>query len=640
MTTSPPPPPIQVVLDIGSSSVRGCVWCGMRFMGTIARERLQLHKDGTFSADETYAAITCCARDALDFAARLPGAAASTISVSVSVFACSWMGVDDHGAPLTPIYCYAFNGGNTRSVVEALKLECVDYSEFYDRVGAPLHPAYAATILRSTGPWPHVARWTSLTSWLAARWASVNLSEVGISLADCAWAGLLNWSSGAYDDEALAIAGLAPAEMLSIQRETFSVDCILTDGSPLHSSSSGNVTNLRIQLGLGDGAAATAASSAPWPSQTTVAITIGTSAAVRVILPLDVVQASLCSCGRTRASTTIVSSPTNALVAAGATLASQPQQRPHEPIPRDACCCPHCGGLMLHALGLWCYRVSSTECLLGGSMTDGGSAIALLSRSFETQSDARSDDCGTCPTQQPLTPSPVLCLPFWSGERSPGYNSAARACFVGLDAGNTTPAALQQAAMEGVCYHLRLLTERVMRVLAHSERRKHTGIIPALLPPQSHVIVALSGGACIHHPQLPRLLAAVLGRDVYLQEAPATSESAGAMASGPTVLLPSLCGNESESFASSAADESPPGDTIPAVFALNVPVSPPEVTSLGMHVRMFPESCASVRPGLLIPTPSPEEVAQFERGFRAFTLLYNALEPLHGSLEALLRRDM
>lgn len=94
--------------------------------------------------------------------------------------------------------------------------------------------------------------------------------------------------------------------------------------------------------------------------------------------------------------------------------------------------------------GLWAYRVDARSALLGGALNDVGRAVAWLEATLRL--DEVDLDAVLAADPDPATP---LVLPFFTGERSTGWASGARAVLSGVSAA-TTPAALARGVLEGV----------------------------------------------------------------------------------------------------------------------------------------------------------------------------------------------
>lgn len=181
----------------------------------------------------------------------------------------------------------------------------------------------------------------------------------------------------------------------------------------------------RFFLGIGDGAAANFGSKCDAYSTSEtfqrIAVTIGTSAAARVCLPLA-----------------IEATPTNSM-----------------DVP----------------FGLFCYRADKSRILVGGALTDGGSVIewarGLLNLQFaedfdsalEQISDQYFNNSNDIDLESSRSVNTVTMIPFLSGERSTGFRGSASACISGITR-DTTAIDILHGAFQGVtlrlgaCIHL------------------------------------------------------------------------------------------------------------------------------------------------------------------------------------------
>ncbi len=151
--------------------------------------------------------------------------------------------------------------------------------------------------------------------------------------------------------------------------------------------------------------------------------------------------------------------------------------------------------------GLWCYRVDRHSSLLGGALAEGGNVCVWLWNTLQVdRTSLESEVERIAPDSHGLT-----VLPFWFGERSPGYAGAARAAILGLTAA-TKPAEIVRATMEAVAYRLAIVAERLSPVCGA----------------QSPLIGC--GNALLSSPAWSQIVADVLGRPLRLS---AESESTG-----------------------------------------------------------------------------------------------------------------
>ena len=111
--------------------------------------------------------------------------------------------------------------------------------------------------------------------------------------------------------------------------------------------------------------------------------------------------------------------------------------------------------------GLWAYRLSKAT-LLGGALSDGGSVVEWARSTLRLPDDQAELDrvlLGMEPAAHGLT-----ALPFLSGERSPGWIGDATAAFARLRI-TTTPEQMLQAVLEATAYRFAKVWE-LLRPLA------------------------------------------------------------------------------------------------------------------------------------------------------------------------------
>ena len=208
-----------------------------------------------------------------------------------------------------------------------------------------------------------------------------------------------------------------------------------------YSSDEVEAQHCRLFLGVGDGAAANCGSKCDAYSTCEygshrIAVTIGTSAAARVCLPL--------------------------------------QKMPSDSVTTV----PH---------GLFCYRVDKSRILVGGALTDGGSAIEwarkLLNLQFADAFDAALEEVSNrychnfgkpsleCSCSQSIGAA-VTMIPFLSGERSTGFRGAATGCISGITR-DTTPIDILLGCFEGVTLRLCAVIGLIEEV-CHNQRKHET----------------------------------------------------------------------------------------------------------------------------------------------------------------------
>lgn len=384
--------PFVLAIDAGTSSVRALVFdqCGNAVDG--AEEQLTYRIDTTPDGGATYDAdvlleLTIKTIDRL--AEASVHVLAQVAAVGVTSFWHSLLGVDRDGTPCTPVYYWA----DTRSAQDAFALrEELDAHAIWQRTGCRLHPSYWPAKLRwlqrsEPAMVERVAQWISFPEYALGRLCEPAAAAVTLCMAS--GTGMLDVHSLQWDHELLQLFGLEP-ENLSPLTNLGPPGALL----PQYARRWPALRGARWYPALGDGACANVGCNAIGPSR--MALTVGTSAAMRMILP------------RARGTEWEV---------------------------------PH---------GLWAYRLDAESAVLGGALSNGGNFLRWLR---ETTNSPLDGEALAAAAALPAAASGVTMLPFLAGERSPSWHDNATAVLFGLTQA-TTPADLLRAGMEAVAYRL------------------------------------------------------------------------------------------------------------------------------------------------------------------------------------------
>ncbi len=388
-------PPVVLSLDIGSSSVRAALFDGRgRQVGDC---RHQAGLDGarrTYGGEslDPYAVMERCFACLDVVHGRIAALGLPVSAVAISTLAGNLLGLDGEGIPVTPVHTYANTaaGGGVRRLKQAL-----DEAEVHQRTGCPFHSGYWPAILlwlTETRPdqYRRVRTWATLGQFLVR----IPLGRpVPVSFSVASWSGMLDRHRMAWDAELV--------EHLNLRPESLPPLAGALPGIGLTDACARRWPGLKAAAwypAVADGAAANVGTGCLGPDR--IALTIGTTSAVRIVLP---------------------------------------------------------GTPMTVPPGLWTYRVDETRVLTGGALNEGGNLHARIRELFGLRGPAGLEDR---PADRRPDGHGLIVLPTFLGERSPGWRSGLRGGVYGLSAA-TTPADLLQAGMEAVAYRLAAIISRL-----------------------------------------------------------------------------------------------------------------------------------------------------------------------------------
>ncbi len=382
-------PPLVLAIDIGSTSIKAAVYDarGRLVPRSLRRYRTPLAAtdDGGMESDaealrrRVEAAVTASL-------GRIGPAAREVRAVGLDTMAASLVGVDAAGRAVTPVFAYADT--RAREDARALRRE-LDAEAVHQRTGCPIHTAYYPALLRwllRTRPEPaqRVARWMDIGTFLYRQW----FGDTGpMSYSMASWTGLLDRRRLVWDEGLLKHLGV-PVERLPTLADYTEARRGL---ARRYARRWPALADAAFCLAVGDGAAANIGSGCTGADR--IALTIGGSAALRVLLPTDV-----------------------------------------DRVPE----------------GMWVYRVGADESLLGGSFSAGGNVFAWARNALRLPAAGRLErELAALPPDG----HGVSVLPFLAGERSPGWALDAAGAVLGLRLA-TSPMEVLQALLEGMSYRM------------------------------------------------------------------------------------------------------------------------------------------------------------------------------------------
>ena len=400
--------PFVVALDAGTSSVRALAYDaeGRDILQSEEQIRYVLattaEGGATFGADELFDTTVRAIDGVVN---RLSSRAGDVAAVGTTSFWHSLMGIDATGKAVTPVFYWA----DTRSAGWASRLRAeMDAEAVWQRTGCRLHSSYwpaKLCWLRETEPdtVARASRWLSFAEFALGRFCEPSAAAVTICMAS--GTGLLDVHALDWDSEMLAASGISSDDLSPL------VD--LGPPGRLRREFAARWPALASAdwfPALGDGACANVGSGAIGAAS--IALTIGTSAAERVILP-----------------------------------------RPKD----EAWTIPP---------GLWAYRLDREHAVLGGALSNGGNLLRWI---WNTTGAGPDDEATAAAAALAPDSTGLTVLPFLAGERSPGWHDDATAVFAGLTAA-TRPEHLIRAGMESVAYRLAAVHDALGPLCADDHR--------------------------------------------------------------------------------------------------------------------------------------------------------------------------
>jgi gluconokinase len=373
-----------LALDLGTSSARALVLTAADASpvpGALARHKISptYGHDGSAVLDlhEYVEGLLGCL-DELEQNGHLTDIQAIVLSTQWH----SVVALDSHGAALTPVITWA----DTRSIDLDLG-SSFDEKAFHARTGSWLHRLYWTRripwLLAETSP----AGFAGLPDLVIERLTGERVTSVSVA----SGTGTLNLATGEYDEEALAIAGVKADRLPPI----------VPTGWTGHLSTEyarrwPGLVGVPVHPPTGDGAASNVGTGAY--DSGTAAVTVGTSAAVRVVHPID----------------------------------NAPE------LPWD----------------LWRYRVDDKRAVTGMAFSAAGNMHAWLTDVLRLEHSE--------PTTELIGASQVIAVPFQAGTRPPATVPGGSGVYFGLsfdDSAETLLAASLQGVSLEVDRGLRMLDE-------------------------------------------------------------------------------------------------------------------------------------------------------------------------------------
>ncbi len=385
------PEPVVLALDVGTTSTKAGAYTTSGGLVAAASSGYALRTPhaghAVQDAGEILDAVFDAARRVVDAvgADRVAG-------ISFSAQMHSLLGLDEAYRPLTPVLTWA----DTRADAQAEALRAGDRSlALHHRTGTPVHPMSPLCKLvwfREAEPALHarVPFWCGIKDWLLVRLCGAFVVDHSLASAS----GLLDVHTLAWDAEALALAGVTPAQLPTLVPTRHVLDAL----TPEAAERLGLPAATPVVVGAGDGPLANLGVGAIGPG--VASCSIGTSGALRVVVDRPAVD-------------------------------------------RQG--------------GVFCYVLTEDRWVVGGAINNGGATLDWV-RGLLTPDAAPGDEAELLALAARARPGSggLIMLPALLGERAPHWSTLSRGAYIGLTRAHRREH-LVRAAIEGVCLQLDLV---------------------------------------------------------------------------------------------------------------------------------------------------------------------------------------
>jgi gluconokinase len=394
--------PYILALDIGTSSVRALLFdsSGTAVPNVLAQHTyaLTISNEGEVSVDADM--LVDLVAQSIDEVLAAAGPLASQIkAVATDTFWHTLLGVDVSGRPLMPLLTWE----DTRPGSAAAELRTqLDENSIHIRTGTRIHASYWPAKLRWLSKeqpelFAQTAQWLSFGEYLHRQF----LGRSVCSLSMASGTGMFVTRTHTWDTELKEVLGIRDTQLPQLGDLPDSISGL----KPQFAARWPVLQDIPWFPAIGDGAAANVGSGCA--TEENWAITIGTSSAIRVIVPPDIVPSK----------------------------------------------------------GLWLYLLDRKHGVLGGALSEGGNVFAWLASTLQLPPLAEAE-----PLVAALPPDGhgLTILPMLSGERSPGWHSEACMTITGINS-HTSPITLLRAVAESVAYQLAEVYDQLNIVLEQQE---------------------------------------------------------------------------------------------------------------------------------------------------------------------------
>lgn len=403
-------------VDIGTTSTKAVLYdTHAQVLGEV-KQGYPLYRDANGMAEQNPDQLVNAVEKVIrDVAKKADLESGKLLAVSFSSANQSVILLDKNHHPLTRTMTWA----DTRAKEVAANLRrSPEGKQVYVKTGTPIHPMSPLTKLmwlrkEQSEVWSKMAYVADIKSYLFYKLFGV--FKVDISIASCT--GMLNINTGDWDEQALSLAGISRDRLPVIVGGTTQEVGLTAQAQEAMKIDK----NTPFVYGAFDGALSNLGVGAT--KKNTVAITIGTSAAVRVATDRPMVD---------------------------------PQQR------------------------LFCYAIDTGLWLIGGPLNNGGDVFQWAVEHFVDASAVKNEDvdpytlANKVIANAPIGAHGLIFNPYLGGERAPLWDANARGSFCGLTQLHTR-ADMLRAVMEGINMNIHSVYKAVTDLVGQPKSVTATG---------------------------------------------------------------------------------------------------------------------------------------------------------------------
>ncbi len=411
-----PPAEVVIGLDVGTTATKAVAFgLGSRWRRTAVREYPLLQPAPGWQVQDPATIIAAVLGALADVVTEARGARVVGIGVSTAMH--GLIGLDAQLRPLTPLLTWA----DSRATDEARRLRDSGLAAELHRIsGTPVHPMSPLTKLiwfsrHQPELISRVRRWVGLKDYVLQALTGTLATE----LSSASGTGLLDITTRSWNPNAIALAGVREEQLSPILSTTAALGLTKTVAARL-----GMPTATPVVVGAGDGPLGNLGTGALRPG--VVGLSIGTSGAVRMVVPRPVVNES-----------------------------------------------GH----------LFCYALTDDAWVVGGAVSNGGIAVRWAGGVFGQESGGeRTSDAELLElaASVPAGSDGLVTLPYLLAERAPLWDDTLTGAFLGVRHSHTR-GHFVRSLVEGVALQLSAIVAELNQVEQVTEVRATGGVFRSQL---------------------------------------------------------------------------------------------------------------------------------------------------------------